>query len=314
VLWVCLLAAGSAGSSAAPANGNLEVECGETEMRVRVGGTGVVGVEVPGGWSALPQCQFAADGRGGWSLTLPLSEHMLCGTARVTHSSTGEHSHYQRVSVTTNSTATTMKAKCPPFSSHGHTVVRRDLPSNFVEPDYIEITSEVSGSAPSPVLGVRVRQADRLVSGTLNVAPGTELEMEVYLDDDSAGTYGILVSHLEVTDNRNKNEKKETIIFNGCTIDTSLFENFETKSGDLLTAKFRAFKFPESNYVLFRGTVDVCLDRCLGITCSDGSSGYGRRRRSVDQSAADPNKLYQVTMTTILSFVENATLPDALSL
>merc|ERR1719376_936592 len=249
-----------------------------------------------------------SDGAGGYVLTLPLSEDMLCGTARVTSSVTGDSSHYQRVSVTTNGTATTMVAKCPPFRSHGHTVVKRDLPPNFVEPDYIEITSEVSGSAPPPVLGVGVRQDDQLVSGTINVAPGTPLTMEVFLDEDSAGTYGILVSYLEVTDNGNK---KENIVYNGCTIDPNLFENFETKSGDLLSAKFRAFKFPESNYVLFRGTVDVCLDRCQGITCSDGAIGYGRRRRSVDQSAADPNKLYQVTMTTILSFVDNATLPGS---
>lgn len=51
-----------------------------------------------------------------------------------------------------------------------------------------------------------------------------------------------------------------------CSVDPYLFENFYTVNGDFLTAKFRAFKFPESTYVQFRGTVNVCLDKCLGVS------------------------------------------------
>lgn len=50
-----------------------------------------------------------------------------------------------------------------------------------------------------------------------------------------------------------------------CSVDPYLFENFNTVDGDFLTAKFRAFKFPESTYVQFRGTVNVCLDKCPGV-------------------------------------------------
>lgn len=50
-----------------------------------------------------------------------------------------------------------------------------------------------------------------------------------------------------------------------CSVDPYLFENFNTVDGDFLTAKFRAFKFPESTYVQFRGTVNVCLDKCQGV-------------------------------------------------
>jgi len=49
-------------------------------------------------------------------------------------------------------------------------------------------------------------------------------------------------------------------------VDPYLFENFNTVDGDFLTAKFRAFKFPESTYVQFRGTVNVCLDKCRGVS------------------------------------------------
>ena len=50
-----------------------------------------------------------------------------------------------------------------------------------------------------------------------------------------------------------------------CTVDPVLFENFLTEDGDLLRAKFQAFKFPETNFVLFKGIVNVCLDRCNGV-------------------------------------------------
>ncbi|XP_026686970.1 uncharacterized protein LOC113471767 [Diaphorina citri] len=49
-----------------------------------------------------------------------------------------------------------------------------------------------------------------------------------------------------------------------CSVDPFLFENFNTLDGDSLKAKFRAFKFPDSNYVQFKGTVNVCLDKCRG--------------------------------------------------
>ena len=49
-------------------------------------------------------------------------------------------------------------------------------------------------------------------------------------------------------------------------MDPVLFDNFITTTGDDVSAKFRAFKFPETNYVLFQGTVDVCLDKCQGVS------------------------------------------------
>lgn len=55
------------------------------------------------------------------------------------------------------------------------------------------------------------------------------------------------------------------MVFVRCSVDPYLFENFNTLDGDRLTAKFKAFKFPETNFVLFRGTIDVCLDTCLGV-------------------------------------------------
>lgn len=83
-----------------------------------------------------------------------------------------------------------------------------------------------------------------------------------------------------------------------CSVDPYLFENFNTEDGDFLMAKFRAFKFPDSAYVQFRGTVNVCLDKCKGIECSNGQIGFGRRKREI--STADSNKLYEIDMSTFI--------------
>merc|ERR1711992_362530 len=99
---------------------------------------------------------------------------------------------------------------------------------------------------------------------------------EVYLDSESSSVYGLMVTGMEVTDTR---DQSEPILVNGCSVDPYLFENFETSDGDFLKAKFRAFKFPQSPFVLFKGSVNVCLDSCLGVQCSNGQRGFGRRRR-----------------------------------
>lgn len=93
-----------------------------------------------------------------------------------------------------------------------------------------------------------------------------------------------------------------------CTVDPFLFENFYTEDGDLLRAKFKAFKFPESNFVLFKGVVNVCLDRCNSVECANGQLGFGkrRRRRSVESDGAEEvqQRLYEVSMSTIVRFEE----------
>lgn len=93
------------------------------------------------------------------------------------------------------------------------------------------------------------------------------------------------------------------IIFR-CTVDPYLFENFNTIDGDRLSAKFKAFKFPDSSYVQFRATVNVCLDKCLGTQCSNGQIGYGRRRRDTSdiltQGLMDTNKVYEISLAMFI--------------
>jgi hypothetical protein len=182
------------------------------------------------------------------------------------------------------------------------TITEPELPANFSESseELIDFSGSVTGRAPMPLLNIAVKQNGEFVDTALNVSPGTPLEMVIYLDDVSSRVYGLLTTFLRVTDNTPR-KQEEIIILNGCSIDPYIFANFETQDeGKSLSAKFRAFKFPESNYVLFVGTVNVCLKSCLGVQCGEGQVGYGRRKRSYDPLPFDPNKVFEAELTAFI--------------
>ncbi|KAK7597713.1 hypothetical protein V9T40_009938 [Parthenolecanium corni] len=241
---------------------------------------------------------------------LSLTKFSSCGITRIINQLTGIHSYYHRIIVEgTNDLDNReyINVKCLSTSSQRHNITRREvLPAGFVEQEDIELTTTIENNAPEPMLKVAVKQGNSLVDGELNVKPGTPLTMEIYLDKESAPIYGLLVSFMRVSDTKSQ---EETIIFNGCAVDPYLFENFNTENGDLLSAKFRAFKFPETTYVQFTGTVNICLDKCKGIECSNGQTGYGRRKREISGIPHDPKKVFEVTLTTYLKvdYKEDAT-------
>ncbi|KAK9884048.1 hypothetical protein WA026_004983 [Henosepilachna vigintioctopunctata] len=255
-----------------------------------------------------PACRPHTDSTGSLAiLELDLGDVYRCAVTKVVNEKTGKQIYYQTLVVEgeektedgqSKKTRETIHVKCSILSLRNHTVARRSvLPAGFQEPEDLEITKTVTEMAPEPILGVGVRQAGKLVTGELNVSPGTPLQMEIFLDKVSAPIYGILVTHMQVTDTK---AQEETIIYNGCSVDPYLFENFQTEDGDFLTAKFRAFKFPESTYVQFKGTVNVCLNKCQGVECSAGQIGYGRKRRAISSIPADPNKIFEITITSFI--------------
>merc|ERR1712115_652091 len=260
-----------------------------------------------------PACKPEIEGSRATFL-LSLENIYQCMVTRVEDRNTGRKVFYHRVVVEYGDKAPkdVFLVKCDTGYSTGHglngtadveveplSVVKRqaEFPANFRE-DYDVLIDEdvVEGHAPVPVLNVGVRQSGTLIDNELNVKPGTPLNMEVYLDTVSAKVYGLMVTGMEVTDTKDQNEP---ILVNGCSVDPYLFENFQTQDGDFLKAKFRAFKFPQSSFVLFKGTVNVCLDSCLGVTCSNGQRGFGRKKRSVHEGG-DPNKVYEISMSTVI--------------
>ncbi|XP_039297437.1 uncharacterized protein LOC111044976 isoform X2 [Nilaparvata lugens] len=250
---------------------------------------------------------------------LSLSDVFQCAVTRLRNQATGVTSYYHKIFVESENQKEIIHVKCIEFADQrmNHTIVRRNvLPAGFQEPEDLEITTSLTSRAPEPQLGVGVRQGGQLLTGELNVNSGTPLQMEIFLDKSSAPIYGLLVSYMQVTDTK---KQEETIIFNGCSVDPYLFENFNTVDGDFLAAKFRAFKFPESTYVQFKGTVNVCLDKCRGVECSNGQVGYGRRKRAVRQMPHDPNKIFEMTITSFIkvnykgdSLLEKAKLDSGL--
>jgi len=244
------------------------------------------------------------------TFNLSLSDFYNCMITKVVNKQTGRTVFYQHVVLEyDDSPKQAIMVKCDlgltPSRNSSYdsevsevSLVKRQADFvNFHEESDLEITGEVTGEAPIPVLNVGVRQDGTLVDNELNVKPGTPLNMEVYLDSISADVYGLMVTGMEVTDTGNQ---REPILVNGCSVDPYLFENFVTSDGDYLRAKFRAFKFPESSFVLFKGTVNVCVSTCSPVRCSNGQLGYGRRRREVSSQDGDPNKVYEISMSTII--------------
>jgi len=173
--------------------------------------------------------------------------------------------------------------------------VEDELPADFYEmpPEQLDLGMNATGRAPVPILNVAVLQNGQMVDSAINVHPGTPLEMVIYLDDKSAKVYGLLASYLKVQDDTFR-QREEVIILNGCSIDTYIFGNFEPNPEDQsLRAKFRAFKFPDSNFVRFVGTVNVCIKQCAKVNCNGG------RKKRASQANNKDDRLV-MTVTTVL--------------
>ncbi|KAH8372812.1 hypothetical protein KR009_005173 [Drosophila setifemur] len=319
-LWLTALFCGLA-----QAKGSHKVHCSEDQMRVDIGLPEAEGKDQTApqiyleGLKGYPdvRCQPQIDG----SLAvfrLSLSDFYECGVTRMVNQLTGKKVYYHKIiiesanskeivsvkcitttsspayNVMMNATTTSSSSSSSSTTTGGRVLVKRDvLPAGFQEPEDLEITTSLTKRAPEPRLSIGVSQDGQKFTRDLTVKSGTPLTMEINLDEDSAPVYGLGVNYLDVTDTHTSSE---TLIFKGCTVDPYLFENFNTIDGDILSAKFKAFKFPDSSYVQFRATVNVCLDKCLGTQCSNNQVGFGRRKREI--SAA--NKVYEISVAMFL--------------
>ncbi|XP_074595794.1 zona pelucida superfamily protein qsm [Brevipalpus obovatus] len=291
----------------------VEIKCTHKSMRVTINLEGedkdtVIYLDKLKGY---PSCQPEKTENNA-VFKLPLDEEFYaCGTTRIQDKVTGTQIFYNKILIErpNNNTVQMVLPKCIIRSDEHSIRYRRqlhgnewDFPANFTETveELIDYSGNVTGRAPIPYLNIGVRQNGEFVDTALNVHPGTPLEMVIYLDETSAPVYGILGRYLKVTDNSPR-KQEEAIIQEGCSVDPYIFSNFDTtEGGDLITAKFRAFKFPDSNYVLFVGTVNVCLKECLGVLCPNNQIGYGRRRRAIPSLPNDPNKMFEISMTAFL--------------
>ncbi|EDW02674.1 uncharacterized protein LOC6559331 [Drosophila grimshawi] len=332
-LWQTLCLATFVFCGLAHAKGAHKVHCSEDQMRVDIGlpveasGDAVTAGDRPQiyleGLKGYPDVRCQPEINGALAVfRLSLSDFYECGVTRMVNQLTGKKVYYHKVIIESASSKEIVSVKCITTSGpvynvmmngtnaereqtrvvlqeqqqqqQHHGLVRRDvLPAGFQEPEDLEITTSLTKRAPEPRLSIGVSQDGQKFTRDLTVKSGTPLTMEINLDEDSAPVYGLGVNYLDVTDTHTSSE---TLIFKGCTVDPYLFENFNTIDGDILSAKFKAFKFPDSSYVQFRATVNVCLDKCLGTQCSNNQVGYGRRKREI--SAA--NKVYEISLAMFL--------------
>lgn len=180
--------------------------------------------------------------------------------------------------------------------------VEDELPPDFYEmpPEQLDLGMNATGRAPVPILHVAVLQNGQVIDNAVTVHPGTPLEMVIYLDDKSAKVYGLLALFLKVQDDTFR-QREEVIIMNGCSMDTYIFGNFEHNPEDQsLRAKFRAFKFPDSNFVRFIGTVNVCIKQCAKVNCS------ANRKKRATAGESDQDRLVQLTVSTVLRISNNS--------
>lgn len=210
-----------------------------------------------------------------------------------------EDSLNNKLKATTAATNSSSSSSIRERSAYGRLTdfVEDELPADFYEmpPEQLDLGMNATGRAPTPILNVVVLQNGQLIDSTVNVQPGAPLEMVIYLDDKSAKVYGLLVSYLKVKDDTVR-QREEVIISNGCSIDTHIFGNFELNSEDQsLRAKFRAFKFPDSSYVKFVGTVNVCIKQCAETNCG----GKRKRRHSIGSGPSRDDRLV-FTVSTVL--------------
>ncbi|XP_076314675.1 uncharacterized protein LOC143227015 [Tachypleus tridentatus] len=252
-----------------------------------------------------PDCQPEMNA-GRATFYLPLHNINACGTIRVLNKMTGQRIFYHRVVIDHQMKPNEIiLVKCAITSGHyqlswNNKTKGNVLPENFVEPEQVNITNNIVARAPLPFLNVAFKQGGKILDTTLNVKPGTSLEMLIYLDEKIATTYGLLTSYLKVTDLQH--EQEEVIIMNGCSIDSYIFGNFySSDDGNMLSAKLRAFKFPLSYYVLFVGTVNICLKKCQKVICGQDQYDYVRKKRQIpDELPPDPNKMFEVEMTAFM--------------
>ncbi|CAG0921503.1 unnamed protein product [Notodromas monacha] len=290
---------------------DYKVKCGPESMQVDVVKAKDVSDVFLDKFHVIPDCQPVVDGRK-VTFKFDFAAKQPCGLTKVFNGYTGRTLYYHKIVVQRIDKKKSegkdevkkelLSVKCDfdsgASSSGRHR--RQALPAGFREPEIIELTGNITGEAPVPELSVSVTQNGLPVGNELTVRPGSPLVMSVGLDSTSAPTYGIKVSELGVSDTR---DKSEIIVFGGCSVDTHLFENFVTEGGDAVTARFRAFKFPESTYVEFLGVVDVCLNLCDGSVCSNRQVAFGKRRRRAASADLSPF-VYQVTMSTLISVAD----------
>lgn len=91
-----------------------------------------------------------------------------------------------------------------------------------------------------------------------------------------------------------------------CPVDSYVFPELDkSREGDMLEARFNAFKIPESNFLVFEATVRTCREGCQPAYCSSGTGrsepSFGRKKRSLNETEEEE----EANTTMIISTMED---------
>ncbi|GAB6023215.1 hypothetical protein CHUAL_008033 [Chamberlinius hualienensis] len=167
--------------------------------------------------------------------------------------------------------------------------IRLKAGKQILESDIANISSVVTGVAPTP--DVRMRLIDADGNDIFGVDLGTEIILRIELMDERI--YGIIGSGL-VARSGDGTENITLIDEYGCPIETNVFPalKLSNKGSKALEAPFQAFRFASDSTVRFQITISFCLNECNPAICNTdeefNATSYGRRRkRSVDDYYAN---------------------------
>ncbi|XP_053404965.1 uncharacterized protein LOC123556033 [Mercenaria mercenaria] len=87
------------------------------------------------------------------------------------------------------------------------------------------------------------------------------------------------------------------IVTDYCPVDTYLFPVIQRTTQGVIQAEFGAFRTTSLSGdpvpMVFSCTLQVCLGACSATTCTDGSSSYGRKKRSLTKRQAEPDNVVE---------------------
>ncbi|XP_066595926.1 uncharacterized protein [Prorops nasuta] len=294
---------------------HVKVQCGKSTMRIElITSEPFEGRIYSNGFSET--CGIQGTGQNSTVLTLPLpkkeeamnSDHILCGLTPA-FSIDNENRTHAFV------WATVVVQYNPIIQRLGDQAVRvgcsldeNEIPApknitvhsgfTFLDPNAgvpRVVSTVINNSTESPVITMRILNEKMEDASVTQLGQTLILKIEIKPVD---GPYDIMAGHLVAS---SETGDASYLLLNevGCPTDASTFPQLSKDPTDnrSLISEFSAFKFPNSQRVLFRVIVTLCLDECTPTICRGGVVSYGRRRRRRRRRSSEAAEAHEITTT-----------------
>ncbi|XP_071100865.1 EGF-like domain-containing protein 2 [Haliotis cracherodii] len=157
------------------------------------------------------------------------------------------------------------------------------------------IPADVDADAPGDIVTVVMKDdSDAMITSGSAVDIGSTVKLEFTLDSESDFA-AVRVLSCEALD---RYSSKVEFITNSCPAKTFVRGTTST-DGSPVTIETTAIKFTGDDTVTYQCEVLVCrqMAECAAVTCTDGSDGFGRKKREIVPSS---NSTEQKTLVTFI--------------